>query len=287
MPNNYFIVYLVGRITNSKFTKNQFREDDPLLVKRIKDNYFYLKEDRNVDLLRDSAKGSEAIVIGAGPSLEKCIPKLQALYNLEKRPILICVATASQLVVSAGIKPDYLVVIDKDTRLYHKLVCDFSDLKDSKLVYFPLVNSELLGAWRGNRYVAYSKAKIFNNVKQKFPNGLLFSGGSVIHVATDLATKLGCSTITLCGADFSYSNDKTHAGQTNDVVDGYCDVAQPNESRRTVQNGHGEKVQTLDSFISYLVSMEEYIRVHTEIEFWNSSKAGALIEGCKFRKDFL
>ena len=272
---------------NSKFTKNQFKENDPILVKRIKDNYLYLKEDRDVDLLTDSAKGSEAIVIGSGPSLEQCIPKLQALYNSEKRPVLICVATASQLVVSAGIKPDYLVVIDKDTRLYHKLVCDFSVLNDSKLVYFPLVNPELLGAWHGDRYVAYSKAKIFNDVKQKFPNGLLFSGGSVIHVATDLAAKLGCSTITLCGADFSYSNHKTHAGQAHEVVDGYSDVAQPNESMRTVQNGYGENVQTLASFISYLVAMEEYIRFHTEIEFWNSSKVGAFIGGCKFRKDFI
>ena len=154
-------------------------------------------------------------------------------------------------------------------------------------MYFPLVNPELLGAWHGDRYVAYSKAKIFNDVKQKFPNGLLFSGGSVIHVATDLAAKLGCSTITLCGADFSYSNHKTHAGQAHEVVDGYSDVAQPNESMRTVQNGYGENVQTLASFISYLVAMEEYIRFHTEIEFWNSSKVGAFIGGCKFRKDFI
>lgn len=272
---------------NSEFTKNQFKKNESEFAQRIKENYSYLREDKDVDLLCDVAKGREAIVIGAGPSLETCIPKLQALYTLKDRPILICVATASRLLVNSGIIPDYLVVIDKDTRLNHKLVCDFSKIKGSKLVYFPLVNPEILGAWWGNRYVAYSESKIFDDVKHQFPNGLLFSGGSVIHVATDLAAKLGCSAITFCGTDFSYSNDKTHAGQANCVVDGYHDVAQPNKSRRSVQNGYGEKVQTLDSFISYLVAMEEYIKVHTEIKFWNSSNAGALIEGCEFREGFI
>ena len=272
---------------SDNFTKRQFKLDDPSLIKRIKENYPYLEKDKDVDLLIDMAKGEDAVIIGAGPSLEACLPKLRSLYDLKTKPILICVGTASKLVVDAGIIPDYIVIIDQDTSISHPLVCNFSDVKGTSLVYFPLVMPEVLNAWTEDRYFAYSKGKIFEEVKSIFPSGYLFSGGSVIHVATDLAAKLGCSRITFFGADFSYNCNRIHAGYQSGALTNYQNVAPPNEAKRSVTNGYGNKVKTHNSFITYLVEMERYIKLHPTIEFWNSSKAGAVIAGCKFTEECL
>ena len=269
----------------SNVTKNQFKENDPVLRTRLKQNYAYLKSDKNIDLLIDLAKGKEAVVIGAGPSVERQIPKLKLLYNLKKRPVMICVATASKLIVDAGIIPDYLVIVDKDVALSHPLVCNFADLKESRLVYFPLVMPEVLRAWKTERYFAYSRGKVYDEVKLIFPSGYLFSGGSVIHVATDLAVKLGCSSITFYGADFSYNSNQTHAGHLRGTLPNYQNIASPKDTKHSLKNGYGDKVNTHSSFISYLIEMEKYIKFHPEVKFWNSSKSGAFIQGCKFTQD--
>ena len=264
-----------------KFTKNQFRPNDQSLNNRIKDNYELLKKDKDVDALKGQAKGKEAVVVGAGPSLIANLPKLQLLLSKKERIIVICVATATKVLIAAGIHPDFVVIIDKDTPLNHPLLCDFSKMKNSNLIYFPLVIPEVLKAWQGARFLAYSSGAIFDEVKLKFPSGSLFSGGSVIHVATDLAVKLGCRKIIFFGADFAYPDNRTHAGHESGKLTNYDDVTPPQQATRSVKNWHGKDIKTLASFIGYLVELERYIKSHPEIEFQNSSKSGAYIFGTK------
>ena len=65
----------------------------------------------------------------------------------------------------------------------------------------------------------------------------------------------------------------------------YHNTAKPNETKSWLKNGYGEKVPTLDSFIGYLLELEGYITRHPDIKFWNSSKSGALIEGCHYKEE--
>ncbi|MEE2774080.1 MAG: 6-hydroxymethylpterin diphosphokinase MptE-like protein [Pseudomonadota bacterium] len=263
----------------------QFNPDEPSIVERIQENYVYLEKDKDIDLLSGIAKGNSSVVIGAGPSLTTCISELKSLYNKKNRPVFICVATATKLLVDAKIIPDYVVIIDKDTRLPHPLISNFSNMWKSKLIYFPLVFPKILGEWEGERYAAYSASPMYDKAKVLYPKGSLFSGGSVIHVATDLASKIGCRSITFYGADFSFTCNETHAGHTEGVVPMYHDTAKPGESNRWLKNGYGNMVPTLDSFIAYVLELERYIKDNSHIKFWNSSKLGAFIEGCDFIGD--
>lgn len=279
------IKHILGYGINSHYTKNQFDVTDMSLIKRIEENFEYLEKDTDVDILFGTAKGKEAIVVGAGPSLLANISKLTSNYNLNNRPIVICVATASKVLVDAGLIPDYLIVIDKDTLLSHPLIGNFSKMLRSNLVYTPLVSPEIISAWKGDRYISYSKSPIFDKVKAIFPKSSLFSGGSVIHTAVDLAVKIGCKSVTFYGTDFSYTKDQTHAGHQDGTLPMYHNTAKPNETKSWLKNGYGEKVPTLDSFIGYLLELEGYITRHPDIKFWNSSKSGALIEGCHYKEE--
>ncbi len=268
------------------YSKRQFQVDDSLLLNRIKENYIHLQADKGIEHLFDEVHPKEAIVVGAGSSLEGNITLLERCLVRVPRPLLVSVATASKILVEAGIIPDYLVVIDKDVSLTHPLVAKFSKMKNTRLVYYPLANPQFIGDWPGDRYAAYSTSPLFDSVRRELPKTALFSGGSVIHTAIDLAKNLGSSSITLCGVDFAYVDNQIHAGYEGGVLYNYEHISSSGQAKRWVRNGYGKSIPTHDSFISYLVELERYIKKFPNIKFWNVSKMGASINGCEYVEDY-
>ena len=265
-----------------QFSSRQFKRDTPFLLKRVKDNHRNLEKDKGVEHLRGMAQFKKAVVVGAGPSLEVSISKLRSSYFGKSQPVIISAGTATKLLVNAGIVPDYVVIVDKDVSQTHPLVANFLEMKSACLIYSPFVSPALIESWQGDRHVAYSDSPLFDNLKLTIPKGTLFSGGSVIHTAIDLARCLGCECITLHGVDFAYNDSKTHAGHNSGILTNYENISPPNNAKRFVRNGHGDNVPTHDSFIAYLVELERYIKLHPKIQFWNSSRMGAHISGCDF-----
>ncbi|PQM59367.1 MAG: hypothetical protein CML40_08240 [Rhodobacteraceae bacterium] len=269
------------------FSKKQFKKNDHIFLDRIQENYSYLEKDKGVEFLVGTASTEHAVVVGAGPSLESTIIKLGGNYAQNKRPVIIAVGTASKMLVRAGIIPDYVVIIDKDVSSSHPLVANFSKMQQTTLIYSPFVQTELIESWEGDRYVTYWDSPLFDQIKQIFPKGSLFSGGSVIHTAIDLARNLGCINITLYGVDFAYRGNQTHAGNKNGPLTNYENIIVPDDSRRWVKDGYGNKVSTHDSFIGYLVELESYVKRYPEIRFSNASKMGAFIQGCNYVEENL
>ena len=224
-------------------------------------------------------------MVGAGPTLESNISKIRSAQINKRRLIIISVGTASNLLVKNGIVPEFVVVIDKDISESHPLVANFSEMMETSLVYSPLVQSDFIKDWPGDRYVAYSESTLFNEVKKIYPKGSLFSGGSVIHTAIDLARSLGCQNITLYGVDFAYTGNQTHAGHKVGKLPNYENILPANQANRWVKDGNGNNIPSHDSFIGYLLELERYIGMYPDIKFWNSSKNGAFIRGCNFIKD--
>ena len=246
--------------------------------KRIKSNFNHIKNDKDVELLTNQSSGGAAFVIAAGPSLTTRLEYIKKRLQDRDRPICICLDTASKALKSAGIIPDFVVSIDYLIAPHHH---EFSDNSKTSLVYFPTLPPDIISGWKGERYVAFGETALFQEVRKKFSRGDLYSGGSVIHPATDLAVKMGCVDITFFGADFSFSNGQSHAGWKNALPGNNLD-----KSHRWILNGYGDRVKTMENLRMYLVELERYIQYHPNIHFWNSSKIGALIEGCDFRSEF-
>ncbi|WP_339521363.1 motility associated factor glycosyltransferase family protein [Pseudomonas sp. EL_65y_Pfl2_R96] len=261
------------------FNNREFDPHNPKVIERLQASLELLRADRDVAELFATCPGREAYVIGTGPSLEQHFEKLRAIGAQAQRPLFICVDTAFLPLLRHGIRPDLVVSIDHRISTRHLSAEDSADIP---LVYLPMIDPQVLGAWRGPRYVGYSASPVYRNVRQQIQRAQLYVGGSVIHPAVDLAVQMGADRVTLFGADFAFPMNKTHAGWGDGDLGPTLNVA-----RHWVLDGYGKRVKTQLNFRSYLCELERYIAGHPEARFYNSSREGAMIMGAAFNPEFV
>lgn len=260
------------------YVNSRFDIHEPEKQARINQNLATIVADQDVSSLFGAYSGRSALVIATGPSLSHHFNKLQKLMALPERPLIICVDTAFRPLHEQGIKPDFVVSIDMHIR------ADMLPWEASQgigLIYFPLTQPELLDKWQGPRYAAYSASPMYAAVRASVSRGVLFSSGSVLHPATDLAVQMGVSSITLLGADFAFLYGETHTGWPAGLL------APAKDGQHWVINGRGERVPTLLNFRSYLCYLERYIAAQPQVRFYNSCKDGACIEGTEYDEEWL
>lgn len=260
------------------FNNREFSPENPESFKRLEQGRALLQSDTDVAALFGSQPGRDVLVIATGPSLQQHLQRLLITHQQTDRPLLICVDTAYVPLRNAGITPDLVVSIDHRISTRH-LPPEGSD--GIALVYLPGQEAPMLEAWRGPRYVGYSTSPVYSQIRQHIPRANLHVGGSVIHPAIDLAVKMGATRITLFGADFAFPGGKTHTGWQDGVLGPELSIA-----RHWVRDGRGNKVKTQLNFRSYLIELERYIALHPEVQFFNTSRDGALIAGTTFDPDW-
>jgi hypothetical protein len=260
------------------FNNREFSPENPESVERLEQGRALLQSDTDVAALFGSQPGRDVLVIATGPSLQQHLQRLLVTHQQTDRPLLICVDTAYVPLRNAGITPDLVVSIDHRISTRH-LPPEGSD--GIALVYLPGQEAPMLEAWRGPRYVGYSTSPVYSQIRQHIPRANLHVGGSVIHPAIDLAVKMGATRITLFGADFAFPGGKTHTGWQDGVLGPELSIA-----RHWVRDGRGNKVKTQLNFRSYLIELERYIALHPEVQFFNTSRDGALIAGTTFDPDW-
>ncbi|MDX3775244.1 DUF115 domain-containing protein [Chromatiaceae bacterium AAb-1] len=260
------------------FYFNEFvRNDSERHASRITESQSFWSKDNPVQkLYRTLDKNREAFVIATGPSLEKNLDYLKKRQQQPTaRPFIISVDTALKPLLQHGIVPDIVVTVD--IRINTKTLFTEQVPAHVALVYFPLTHTEILQSWQGPRYVALNSTPLFDSIRQQLHANDLFTYGSVIHPALDLAVKMGSTRIALFGADFAYANNKTHTGWQ----DGALGQKFEQTSEWTL-NGFGEKVKTLRSLQNYLIGVERYISQLPHIRFYNTSRAGSVISGTEY-----
>lgn len=261
------------------YAAQRLKQDISAFLPRLQQNQPFWQHDLPVQALFNSlAPEKDVYVIGAGPSLEQHYGFIKQAQQQRNTPLLICVDTAVAALLSQDIRPDIIVSRDHKITLQH-LPCS-SLTPASSLVYFPLANPELLQHFPGKRYVALSDGAVFDPVRKQLAAAALFSHGSVIHPAVDLAVKMGAKRVLLFGADFAFSHNKTHASWQNGALGpGY------QAATEQVINGFGEKVPTLRNLLTYLTGLERYISKQSAVRFFNTSKAGAVIAGTQYHTE--
>ena len=259
---------------NRAFVDSAFKAQDPHLQALMQANVALLKNDLPVHALYGKPVPRSAHIVGSGPSLEHSIAQLRGLANGPQAPWVIAVDTAFAALQKAGVRVDCVVTIEKKitTRL---LPTEHS--QGVALIYSPVVPKGVLLAWKGPRYKSFTQTALHRLAPHFDPKACLFSGGSVVHSATDLAVRMGFADICFWGVDLSYPGGKTHAHWPSGELGGH-----PTRSGRWVIDGLGQQVPTSPSFANYLVELEDQIARHPEIRFFNSSQQGAAIAGTQY-----
>ena len=166
----------------------------------------------------DEFHGVPAVIVSAGPSLEK---NIHLLNEIKEKAVIICAGTSIRAMLKFGVKPHFLVAFDGTD--YNKTIYSNLDLDSICLIYNYRFNHHALSYFDGKK--VYMKLDIetfsdFLSFKTGYEFGTVRSGFSVAHPSLDLAVKLGCSPVILIGQDLAYTDDKRYAeSQYQYVVD--------------------------------------------------------------------
>jgi hypothetical protein len=254
---------------------NQGIRENNTYISQIRQNTDLLKSDADVTDLFDIKAGATFYVIGAGPTLSD---GYEYIKNRSNDIVVIAVDAALKPLFENGIVPDFVLGIDPDRDMMLAYLDFFNEnMKNTPLVYFPIVHRDVLHHWKGPRYAAYSNSPIYEEVSLISPKSRLFSAGTVLHPAIDLAVKMGAKHIELFGADFSYPTGRTHVtGAT------FCESIEETAAQAWVRNGKGEKIPSIANLVGYLRDLERYIANHPNVHFHNTSQKGAEIQGTDY-----
>lgn len=239
--------------------------------------------------IRHPFAGKPAVIVGAGPSLEKNVDLLR-IYG--DRALIISTDTALTVLESRGIRPDFVVSVDpQDKNTYYLLYSKFKNVPlvmDASASFMSILHySPENTFFSDSPFPLYEVFRPFWGVK-----GPLISGGSVSTTAFDLARVFGADPIVLIGQDLSYSGKKTHVhGSILEeflyykidrfhTYDQYNAGQQLFADRVEVEGYSGGRVLTDRKFLTYLEWFQREIK-HTRARVINATEGGAKIEGAE------
>ncbi|MEC9487911.1 MAG: 6-hydroxymethylpterin diphosphokinase MptE-like protein, partial [Halanaerobium sp.] len=221
-------------------------------------------------------RGIPAVIISAGPSLNK---NIGLLNSLQDKAILIAVGTVYKALKKHGVRPNFIVSVDGGIANYQHFKGE--KIKDIPLVFDPVIYPDIVHEYKGpliagnvcNQFLAWFEERL------GFSTGHLEVGPSVANVSLDLAYKLGADPIIFVGQDLAYTGGKTHAAGT---------IYEKNQAEKTdslgnvfVEGINGQEVLSSRSFLTFLRWFEEYIALHPDRHYIDATEGGARIKGTK------
>lgn len=236
-------------------------------------NYPYIIEAKSIiDLNLKLPKDIPAILVSAGPSLDKNVEELKKAKN---RSFILAVDAAAKALIKHDILPDAIITIDA-----LKLYKHFEDERVQRipLIANPHCSRGIMCAHKGDKYFVQDKnthiKSIFNNFNKMVVD--VEGGGSVATDGYALLERLQFKTIILLGQDLAYTDNRTHSAAT---VRGEMGMNIFDTDTLKVEDIHGNMITTSYEFKIYQDWFEEEIRVNPEYKVIDATEGGARIKG--------
>jgi hypothetical protein len=237
--------------------------------------------------LKDIFKERPAIIVSAGPSIEK---NFHLLKEAKGKAIIIAVDVVVPTILPAGIIPDFIVALEANRKLYRAFE-DNPLLKFCPLICTTEVDYETMTSlYPGPVFLNFSNPHPVLRWLHKCWEDKGFvaqPGGSVSHMAFALAEYMGANIIALMGQDLSF-REKLHAGDVTGLFYSENDMEEYKRRNPIVKDIFGEERYTMGQFLGFRTSFEEAIK-RFEGMVINTTEGGLPIEGAQTMrlKDFL
>ena len=252
-----------------------------LLTENFIRNLPKLAETPHWNTMKGRAAGFPALVVGAGPSLQRDFRKqLQEIKKLrqESAPfVLIAVDTVLKTLLKYGIYPDLVVSVDPQKETAEKYDFTTPYLKEVTLAHHPGAYYEIVEKFPGRRFHTGMGLCIYQPFSEILGGGALAPHNIQCqgHLAVDVAMELGCSSVTLVGFDLAYTDDRCYVEAPN-----YVDAAE--EQRLLAKTFEypgmdGATVRTTEQFMNYRTTFEQ--RQKKGIPLKNATCAGLELRG--------
>ncbi|WP_167956037.1 motility associated factor glycosyltransferase family protein [Anaerosporobacter faecicola] len=228
-----------------------------------------------VDSLKSSWNGKNVYIVAAGPSLDK---NYKLLSKKSQEDIILATGTVYHKLMSAGIRPDYVIVSDGNARIIHQI--DNLENETIPLLILSTAYKGFAQRYKGEKYLIYQQEfSLAEEVAKEEGYHLYQTGGSVATIALDLAITLGANKVVFLGLDLAYPDNLVHAEGTSrrNLVE--------DESLKKIPDIRGNLVKTSKHLDLYRRWIEQRIKnTATSVEFIDATEGGAYIEGTKIMK---
>ncbi|MFW6366717.1 MAG: motility associated factor glycosyltransferase family protein [Spirochaetota bacterium] len=244
--------------------------------------------------------GIPAILVSAGPSLKESAPEL---LRYRGRALIACVDTAYKVLLSCGVEPHIVMVLDAQK---HSLLHFLGTHSRRTVLLADIVSCpQVMRRFDGEICIS-TTSKYYDDESGKVkrettpcvdwleqytgPLGDVQSGGSVATSLFDFLLNCGCNSITLVGQDLAYTGRKIHATGTyhNErwlaALDRFTSLENINQNIirrrkiRYVRSVSGETTILTDYVLDlYRRWFSDSARL-VSIPVYNASRAGAYVD---------
>lgn len=242
------------------------------------DNLPFIANSTSIDLLKEKMqdlKGYQdapAIIVGAGPSLNKNIQELKKSKN---KSFIIATDSAILALLKNGIIPDVLITIDP-----HKPLELFVDAITTELPYVVCMQTryEVMELHRGKK-IFFAAEAVTIDIYKKYNRFIstLYSGGSVACNAFSLARFLEFKNIVLIGQDLAFTGNEKHVKEIYQDTD----IEDEDSPYDYVKDIDGNDILTYANFKIYKEWFESEISGMKDVRVINATEGGAYIQGAE------
>lgn len=232
-------------------------------------NLKHIVESTPINYFKNKFEEKPAIVVSAGPSLEKNVHELK---EVQDDFIIITGARSLGTLIKNDIIPDFICMVDP-IEFNCKFIENYLEYK-IPLIFFESTSYKAMNLYKGPK-ILFSGNPITTIMLEQNIDRLL-AGGSVAHTCTSFASYIGCNPITFIGQDFAYTGEKLHSDSSvfeeNNKVNDKIDTIE-------VKDVFGNLVRTDRKLNIYRINMEGIIKSHKDKTFINSTEGGANMDG--------
>ncbi|CAM2007994.1 motility associated factor glycosyltransferase family protein [Acanthopleuribacter pedis] len=231
----------------------------------------------SVDGLVGQLRGKPAVILAAGPSLERNISELKPYRD---QILLFAVARVMRALEKQGLVPDFLV--HTEAKDYRAQVYGISGLDRVCLLLSDQCHPDFFSLPAGQTLVYQSDTNLVTAWKTRFLPQLkqfrIDSGGSVATEAFSLAFAFGCDPIVLAGQDLAVAGARTY-------IDGERNRAFPYDPEhvRPVPGFFGQAATSLIHYVTFIHWYEEAAAVlraqGNPTRLFNATEGGAALSG--------
>lgn len=223
---------------------------------------------------KDCWKDRPALIVAAGPSLNKQLPQLR---EVQDKFLIIAAEKTWSILQKAGIKAHIVVAIDPRS----PPAWEIEPPDDVWFLVASSCNPVTVKSKSGRHVVSFATPSHEEILKPMIgERGCLPSGGSVANNAFSFAKLMGAAPVILIGQDLAYTGGVSHATGYFDMKSlDNIKVAQKDNGYREIEGYWGDRVQTDRQLDSYRKWYEDYITLHPSEIVINATEGGAKIEG--------
>lgn len=175
-------------------------------------NLAAIEREGNVSALDGAFAGRPAVIVAAGPSLDRNLP---ALVGYQERAVVIAADTTLRPLLAGAVRPHLVLGVDpNDVNARH--LAGVPDTSGIWLAAEGSLHPSVFGGFAGRTFVF----KVSHHEPWPwldgagFGRGTLRAWGSVVTSALDLALRMGCNPIVFVGHDFAYTDGRPYCDNT-------------------------------------------------------------------------